>query len=166
MSIYSKPYKNSNMTLFQTYSYFEVSELLNFDRDGSSNIFGYKYDSKTNTLPVFINYEKNDEAIDYSDKFLSEDTLQAHSKKNRKIGENERDWTNIYKSKERGTKIYLFVRKSKEVTGTKDFFFLGEMLPIGEAKEEFINNQRVFKIIYKLQTPVRKDIFEYLTIAN
>lgn len=165
-SKYSKIYKSSNMTLFESYSYFEVCELLNWDRDESATIGGYKYNLKTNTLPVFINYNKDDEAIDYNDTFLSEDTFQAHSKKQRKIGIGEPDWEHIYKARENGTKIYLFVRKSKEIVGAKNFFFLGEILPIGEARMEKVDGKDAFKIIYKLQTPVRKDLFEYFTIAD
>jgi superfamily II DNA or RNA helicase/HKD family nuclease len=163
---YSKPYKTSNMTLFETYSYFEVCELLNWDRDESATIGGYKFNKKTNTLPVFINYDKDEDAISYKDKFLNEDTLQAHSKKQRKMGPGQPDWEHIYKAKERGTKIYLFVRKSKVISGSKDFIFLGEILPIGDAKYKEVNNTPAFEIIYKLQTPVRKDLFEYFTIAD
>jgi superfamily II DNA or RNA helicase len=165
-SKYSKVYNNSNMTLFESYSYCDVCELLNWDRDESGTIFGYKFNAKTNTLPVFINYNKNDDAIDYKDIFLNEDTLQAHSKKQRRIGLGQSDWEHIYKAKERGTKIYLFVRKSKEIKGSKDFFFLGEILPVGDAKSETVDNKDAFKIIYKLQKPVRKDLYEYFTIAD
>jgi superfamily II DNA or RNA helicase/HKD family nuclease len=165
-SKYSKVYESSNMTLFESYSYCDVCELLNWNSDESATIGGYKFNKKTNTLPVFINYNKNDKAIDYNDIFLSEDTFQAHSKKQRKMGPGNSDWEHIYKAKENDTKIYLFVRKSKEIKSSKNFFFLGEVLPIGESKRENVDNKEAFKIIYKLQKPVRKDLYEYFTIAD
>lgn len=159
-------YKKSNMTLFETYSYSEVCELLNWDSDESATIGGYKYNKQTNTLPVFINYNKDDVAINYKDVFLNEDTFQAHSKKQRYIGIGESDWEHIYLANERNTKIYLFVRKSKIIQGSKNFFFLGEILPIGSAKNEKVDDKDAFKIIYKLETPVRSDLYEYFTIAD
>ena len=45
---------------------------------------------KTNTLPVFINYEKEENAINYQDHFISNSILIAISKKFRKIG--SKDW--------------------------------------------------------------------------
>lgn len=163
---YQNSYYKSNMKLFETYSYCEVCEMLNWDKDESATINGYKYDKKTNTLPVFINYDKNGTAINYDDKFLNEDTLQAHSKKKRKTGMGNPDWEHIYLSDKYNTDIYLFVRKSKEISNAKNFFFLGKMRPIGTAKGEKIDGEDVFKIIYKLKTPVRKDLYEYFTMAD
>ncbi|MBK5201138.1 MAG: DUF3427 domain-containing protein [Spirochaetaceae bacterium] len=165
ISKYKNIYRESKMTLFETYSYCEVCSALNWDSDQSATIGGYKYDSKTNTFPVFINYNKDEAAISYDDVFLNGDTFQALSKTNAPIG--GKNWESIYKSKENGTKMYLFVRKQKNISNSKDFFFLGEISPIGEAKKETLENgKNAFRIIYKLQTSVRKDIYEYLTLAD
>ena len=163
---YQNSYYKSNMKLFESYSYCEVCEMLNWDKDESATINGYKYDKKTNTLPVFINYDKNGTEINYNDKFLNEDTLQAHSKKKRRIGVGNPDWEHIYLSDKYYTDIYLFVRKSKKISNAKNFFFLGKIKPIGEAKGEKVDGEDVFKIIYKLKTPVRKDLYEYFTMAD
>lgn len=161
---YINRYKKTNLSLFKQYSYEEVCKALNWERDQSAVMNGYMYDKKTNTLPVFINYEKEEEAINYQDHFISNNTLIAISKKSRKIG--CKDWQYIYKSKERNTKIYLFVRKNKATTNSKDFYFLGEIHPIGEAEEIIIDNTPAFEIKYQLENPVREDIYEYFTIAE
>lgn len=161
---YINKYKNTNLTLFAKYSYEEVCKALNWERDQSSVMNGYMYDKKTNTLPVFINYEKEEDAINYQDHFITNSVIVAMSKKNRKIG--SKDWKYIYHSKEIGTKIYLFVRKNKAKTNSKDFYFLGEIHPIDEAEEVIIDNTPAFKIKYRLENPVRKDIYEYFTIAE
>lgn len=165
---YSEKYKNTNLTLFQQYSYEEVCKALNWEKDCSAVIGGYKYDKKTNTLPVFINYEKDDDAIKYHDKFESKNSIIASSKKTRPIGTSQ-DWKNIYQSKENGTKIYLFVRKNKATNNSKDFYFLGEITPIGNAipiSTDNTNRLDGFQIRYKIETPVRDDIYDYFTIAE
>ncbi len=161
-------YKNTSLTLFQQYSYEEVCKALNWKKDCSAVIGGYKYDKETNTLPVFINYEKDEEAIKYHDKFESKEFIIASSKKTRPIGTSQ-DWKNIYHSKENGTKIYLFVRKNKATNNSKDFYFLGEISPVGEALAiSTTNNSKKdgFQIRYKIETPVRDDIYNYFTIAE
>jgi len=161
---YKNKYKDTKLTLFQQYSYEDVCKALNWEKDQSSVMNGYMYDKKTNTLPVFINYEKEESAINYQDHFLTNSLIIAISKKYRKIG--CKDWEYIYKSKENKTKIYLFVRKNKASNNSKDFYFLGEINPIGEAIELHIDNADAFQIKYKLETPVRDDIYEYFTTAE
>ena len=68
--------------------------------------------------------------------------------------------------KKRNTKIYLFVRKNKATNNSKDFYFLGKIYPIEEAQEINIDNTTAFKIKYKLETPVRDDLYEYFTTAE
>ncbi len=125
---------------------------------------GYMYDKNTNTLPVFINYEKEEDAINYQDHFTSPTSIIAISKKNRTI--NSIDWQKIYGAKENNTKIYLFVRKNKATNNSKDFYFLGEIYPQDDAIQIKIDNTSAFKINYTLETPVRDDIYEYFTTAE
>lgn len=52
------------------------------------NIGGYKYDQKTRTFPVFINYDKSEEISDtmkYEDHFTSNSSLIAISKSGRTV---------------------------------------------------------------------------------
>jgi len=161
---YADKYKNTKLSLFKRYSYEDVCKALNWEKDNSAVMNGYMYDKKTNTLPVFINYEKEENAINYQDHFISNSILIAISKKFRKIG--SKDWDYIYNSKKRNTKIYLFVRKNKATNNSKDFYFLGKIYPIEEAQEINIDNTTAFKIKYKLETPVRDDLYEYFTTAE
>ena len=68
---------------------------------------------------------------------------------------------NIYNAKEEQNKLYLFVRKPSEDKEAKEFYFLGEITAQGNP--EFAPKYNGFKILYKLDTPVRADIFDYLT---
>ena len=110
----------------------------------AQNIGGYFYDSSTKTLPVFINYEKSEDAIAYEDRFISESELIALSKHPRKI--DSADANHIYKktAEDRDNRIFLFVRKNKDDK---------------EAKE---THDHAFEILYQLDVPVRSDIYDYI----
>ena len=67
------------------------------------NIGGYKYDRKTKTFPVFINYDKAEniqDTIKYEDHFESPSRLIAISKQSRTIA--SEDVQNFLHAKERG----------------------------------------------------------------
>ena len=79
------------------------------------NIGGYKFDKKTKTFPVFINYDKADDISDtikYEDHFTSNQTLIAISKAGRSLS--SEDVQNFLYSQERGIDVELFVRKNKD----------------------------------------------------
>ena len=84
---YSKCYRNTNFVLYQKYTYEDVCRLLNWENNEVPlNIGGYKYDKKTKTFPVFINYDKSNDISDttkYEDHFVSNSKLVAISKSGR-----------------------------------------------------------------------------------
>ena len=58
---YSDPYQDTDLVLYQKYTYEDVCRLLNWENgEVPLNIGGYKFDKKTKTFPVFINYDKAD----------------------------------------------------------------------------------------------------------
>jgi hypothetical protein len=158
---YSQRYRETEFELYKKYTYEDVCKLLNWDRNiVALNIGGYKYDEKTNTLPVFINYDKDEDisdSIKYNDRFESPSTLIALSKQPRTIDSN--DAKVIYNDR---TKIYLFVRKNKDDKISKEFYFLGEIHAVGRPKSVTLDNKDAFEISYKLEDPVREDIYEYI----
>lgn len=58
--------------------------------------------------------------------------------------------------------IYLYANPSEDKEA-KEFYFLGEIT--AQGKPEFAPKYNGFKILYKLDIPVRADIFDYLTNA-
>lgn len=130
------------------------------------NIGGYKFDSKTKTFPVFINYEKAadiQDSIKYEDRFLSPNNLIAISKQSRTI--QSEDVQNFLYAKERGINVELFVRKNKDDKISKEFYYLGRMSATGKVKEFIMANtdKTAVEIEWILDTPVREDIYEYIT---
>lgn len=158
---YQNKYKNTNLVLYQKYTYEEVCYLLNWPQKINPNAMaGYFYEKTTHTMPVFINYIAPDKKrVDYTNKFLSNTLITAYSKSNRKLDSS--DAKHIYNANEEQNKLYLFVRKPSEDKEAKEFYFLGEITAQGNP--EFAPKYNGFKILYKLDTPVRADIFDYLT---
>ena len=158
---YINHYRETNFVLYQKYTYEEVCHLLNWPNKINPNAMaGYFYEKTTHTMPVFINYiAPNKKRVDYANEFLSNDMITAFSKANRKL--NSTDAQHIYNAKKEQNKLYLFVRKPNEDKEAKEFYFLGEISAIGEP--EYAEKYNGFKIIYKLHTPVREDIFDYFS---
>ena len=88
---YSKTYGQTDLVLYQKYTYEDVCRLLNWEQNEVTlNIGGYKFDKKTNTFPVFINYDKAENISDttrYEDHFVPgfRDRLIAISKSGRSM---------------------------------------------------------------------------------
>lgn len=158
---YQHKYKDTNLVLYQKYTYEEVCYLLNWPQKINPNAMaGYFYEKTTHTMPVFINYIAPDKKrVDYTNEFLNNTLITAYSKSNRKLDSS--DAKHIYNAKEEKNTLYLFVRKPSEDKEAKEFYFLGEIT--AQGKPEFAPKYNGFKILYKLDTPVRADIFDYLT---
>ena len=163
---YAQPYKDMNFQLYQKYTYEDVCRLLNWKKNlNAQNIGGYFYDTTTKTLPVFINYDKTEDAIAYEDRFVSQQNLIALSKHPRKADSSDAD--HFYKRtvEDRDNRIFLFVRKNKNDKEAKEFYFLGEIFAKGSPipiKMEKTKDD-AFEINYTLDVPVRDDIYEYMT---
>lgn len=162
---YGETYKDTGFVLNAKYTYEEVCRLMNWEKNiNGQNLGGYFYDEKTNTFPVFINYDKApdiSESIQYEDRFLSPDTLVAISKSNRTM--NSPEIRRLMACPANGLKTYLFMRKNKDDKGGKEFYFLGEMLPSGQFQSiKTKSGDNAVEIKYELEDPVRQDIYEFM----
>lgn len=172
ISRYERDYKQSydvtDFVLYQKYTYEDVCRLLNWEQNEVPlNIGGYKYDKKTKTFPVFINYDKSEDISDttkYEDHFVPgfRDRLIAISKSGRSL--QSEDVQNFLKAKERGIRVELFVRKNKDDKISKEFYYLGHMTASGNTKEFTMPNTQktAVEIEWILDVPVREDIYEYI----
>ena len=147
---YSKTYGQTDLVLYQKYTYEDVCRLLNWEQNEVPlNIGGYKFDKKTKTFPVFINYDKAENISDttrYEDHFVPgfRDRLIAISKSGRSM--QSEDVQNFLKAKERGIQVELFVRKNKD--------------------DKMANTEKTaVEIEWILDVPVREDIYEYIVNA-
>lgn len=172
---YINRHKDTDLVLFKKYTYEDVCRLLNWKHNEvSTNIGGYKYNQDTNTFPVFINYEKDDDisaTIAYRDRFdNSPSRLIAISKSQRRISSGDvqrfisctRDAYECDKNSP-PPKVFLFVRKNKNDNGSKEFYYLGQMYHNGFTKEFIMpgTDKSAVEIGWDLETPVREDIYEF-----
>ncbi|WP_026653677.1 DUF3427 domain-containing protein [Butyrivibrio proteoclasticus] len=166
---FSNTYDNTDLVLYQKYTYEDVCRLLNWENNEVPlNIGGYKFDKKTKTFPVFINYEKSEDISDttkYEDHFTSNKSLIAISKSGRSVDSD--DVQNFLHAKERGISVELFVRKNKDDKVSKEFYYLGHMYATGAYKEFVMANtdKTAVEIEWNLDVPVREDIYEYIVNA-
>ena len=151
--------------LYHKYTYEDVYRLLDWQKaQVAQNVGGYKYDEYTNTFPVFINYHKDDSiqgTIKYEDRFLNNKTLIAISKKKRSI--NSKDIKIISNAEKNNTVIHLFIRRNKDDKISNEFYYLGIVKSTGGFTPGYVENNKIVEIEYELLTPVREDIYEYIT---
>ena len=164
---YAIRYADTFFTLNAKYTYEDVCRILNWDKgEVALNIGGYKYDAKTKTYPVFINYDKAEDVVEtqnYNDRFESPWRLIAISKSNRTVESG--DVQNALHADERGIAMHLFVRKNKDDKETsKEFYYLGHLHATGETKEFTMPGTKstAVEIAYQLETPVQEALYEYI----
>lgn len=90
--------------------------------------------------------------------------LIALSKRPRKVNSSDAD--HIYKrtAEDRDNRIFLFIRKDKNDNEAKEFYFLGEIYAEGDPQPIQMAQSKgdAFEISYRLDRPVRDDIYEYI----
>ncbi|MBO7675241.1 MAG: DEAD/DEAH box helicase [Atopobiaceae bacterium] len=164
---FANNYDHTSLVLYQKYTYEDVCRLLEWKTNvNGQNIGGYKYDAETNTFPVFINYEKEDgisDTIKYQDRFVSPSRIIAISKQPRNL--NSPEIERLRRAEQTGMRVFLFVRKNKSDAESKEFYYLGEMRPTGIFVPIVMagTDKPAVEIEYDLLTPVKDELFDYLT---
>ena len=159
-------YKDTSFNLYAKYTYDDVCRLLDWEKgEVPLNIGGYKYDQKTKTFPIFVNYDKDEDVKvtqRYEDTFINEQTMFWVSKSGRTLSSS--DVQSALNADQRDIKLDLFVRKNKDDKMSKEFYYLGRLHATGEANEFIMpdTDKTAVKIKYSLETPVRQDIYDYL----
>lgn len=157
-------YKDTRFVLYERYSYSDICKLFSFSINYVPlAIGGYKYDENTKNLPVFINYEIEENSLNskYSHGFINRKKFTSMSKPRRNL--ESKEIKDFYKP---DTKIYLFMRKNKkDKENANDFYFLGQMY-ISKKKEVLKikdTNDTLVRFEFDLEEELRNDLFEYFT---
>ena len=159
------------LRLNAAYTYEDVCRLLDWGQNmPAQNIGGYCYDKTSDTLPIFVNYEKESDAIQYHDEFKSVSTILTLSKTNRSLESPDAQRMRKVKTAKAdysATAIHLFVRRNKDDQEAKAFYYLGQMDLAAPLKEVELpgahGSSKAFEALWTLRHPVRLDIYEYLT---
>ncbi|MCT8262076.1 DEAD/DEAH box helicase [Proteus terrae] len=120
----NKKYSSSTpLKLYERYSRKDICRLLNWHKDESSTIYGYRL--KHNTLPIFTTYQKTEDLnskVHYEDKILSPDLIKWYSKS--KQTRNSGPMLEIFQSQKDKTAVIHFFIKKDDSEGT-EFYYLG-----------------------------------------
>ena len=155
---------DDNLVLYEKYSRKDVCRILNWERDDSSTVYGYRI--KYNTCPIFVTYKKKDdiaESTKYEDEFINEQIFSWMTRS--KVSIDSPESQQIINSAKNGMKIYLFIKKS-DGEGT-DFYYMGKINPVA-WEETTIQNDKgqtlpIMNFKMKMEHAVRSDIYEYIT---
>lgn len=163
----------NNLVLYQKYSRKDVCRILNWAKDDSATVYGYRI--KYNTCPIFVTYEKSDDISDstkYLDEFekIGTDPIVYSNKifswmTRSKVKQESPEAQELIHAKENGLKILLFLKKS-DGEGT-DFYYMGEAEPVKWEETTILNDKKqilpIMNFKLELKKEVRKDIFDYFT---
>ncbi|WP_342599816.1 DEAD/DEAH box helicase [Psychrobacillus sp. FSL H8-0483] len=153
------------LTLYKKYSRRDACRLLNWAKDDSSTIYGYRV--KHGTCPIFVTYHKKDEvdsSVNYGDEFLSADIFRWFTRSKLTLESNE--VKAILAAEQTGLDIHLFTKKD-DGEGF-DFYYMGTTsITENSPKEEkmFDKNGKQIPVVTMnmiLEQPVQYDIYHYL----
>ena len=152
----------------EKYSVFDVMRLCGWQAEQvAQNVGGYKLDSPTNTMPIFIKYE----ASQYGDRFLNAGEIEWFSKNNRSLKSNEFRW--LLDGTERASAwqnshfVPIFIRRKAEEKETS-YYFVGNAASLHDVHEsvnlgEDGKKSRVVISTLKLAKPVDPELYRHLT---
>ena len=161
-SSFSRDQYYDGFLIYQKYSRKDVCRILNWEKDESSTIYGYRIKNKT--CPIFVTYKKKDgitESTKYEDYFINRRQFNWMTRNRVTLNSPEVIKIKNYKD---GLRIPLFVKKS-DGEGT-DFYYMGDMEPYDFKQETIKNNAgvelQIVNIKYNMQVSVDDNIYNYL----
>lgn len=158
-SKYSKCSYYGGFLLYAKYSRKDVCRLLNWDKDISSTVYGYRTNKKA--TPCFVTYHKGEDiegSINYNDHFVTTSIFAWESRSNRKI--ESKEIQNVIESE----RILLFIKKA-DSEGT-EFYYMGDVdIVPGSIKQDEMPNtlQPVVHFKFKLEHRVPENLYSYIT---
>ena len=150
------------LKLYEKYTRKDACRLLNWEKDNSSTVYGYRV--SYGTCPIFVTYNKSDgisSSTQYADEFesprvfswMTRSRLTLSSPEVQKIVNAERD----------GLDMRLFIKKSDSEGA--DFYYFGRVIPISWSETtQAGEGGRLLPIVnFKLQLehPAQDDLYEY-----
>lgn len=158
-SKFSEKTYNQGFLRFQKYNRKDVCRILNWEKDVSSTVYGYR--TRKKLTPCFVTYHKDDDiedSINYNDHFISPTIFAWESRSNRKITSPEIQ--NVIQSE----RVLLFIKKA-DSEGT-DFYYMGDVSIIPEFIKQAImpdSGQPVVHFRFKLDEAIPENLYNYIT---
>ena len=164
---YKDNYKEAdenNLVLYRKYSRKDVCRILNWEKDDSSTVYGYRY--KYGTCPIFVTYNKNEDissSTNYPDHFINEQLFNWMTRS--RVSLESKETQQIIHANENGEKLFLFIKKSDDEGA--DFYYMGEVTPVFWQQTSIKNDEGealpIMNFHLQLKQSVREDLYEYLS---
>ncbi len=153
------------LRLYEKYTRKDACRLLNWGRDESSTIYGYKV--KHGTCPIFVTYHKDEgisETTRYADQFVNRSEFSWMTRSRRTLA--SREVAEIVRAEANDLHVHLFVKKSDDEGA--DFYYLGRVRPTEwtettQSAGDDVAPVPIVNIRLALDTPVQPALFDYLT---
>ena len=159
---FNHSYYKNGLVLYNKYSRKDVCRLLNWEKDISSTVYGYR--THNSVTPCFVTYHKSDDiddSINYNDHFINPSVFAWESRSNRKL--ESKEIQNLISS----ARILLFVKK-EDGEGT-DFYYLGDVSIIPDSIQQStmqVSKKPVVHFKFKLEQPVIENLYNYITATS
>lgn len=145
--------------LYGSYTRKDVCRILNWLKDESSVVYGYRV--KYDTCPIFVTYNKDDgisESIKYKDRFVNPTLFNWMTRS--RVDITSPEVTAIEKS---STLKLLFIKKS-DAEGS-EFYFMGAVTHKQSVGTTILGNNgeklSIVQMFYLMNNPVEPKIYEY-----
>ncbi|WP_088810417.1 MULTISPECIES: DEAD/DEAH box helicase [unclassified Listeria] len=152
-------YKNGgSLSLYERYTRKDFCRLMNWSKDESSTIYGYRI--KHNTCPIFVTYEKDAIDYKYKDTLIAPDVLSWYSKTQRNL--NSKDIMQFRNIEKENLEMHLFIKKDE--SDKSEFYYLGKCSPIKDSfKEEIHDDKPIVNMLLKLENEIEPSLYHSLT---
>ena len=147
------------LNLYGSYTRKDVCRILNWAKDESAVVYGYRV--KYNTCPIFVTYKKYEnisESTKYDDRFASPTIFNWQTRSRVNI-----DSPEVVAIEQPETLKLLFIKKS-DAEGS-EFYFMGEMLHKQSIGTTITGNKgeklSIVQMFYEMKTPVEAKIYDY-----
>lgn len=161
--LYFKNIDSVGLVVGQQYTRKDSSWLLNWKSNQAGQIFGYRIDHETKTIPLFVTYNKDisvSESILYEDYFLDPDTFAWMSKNNRYLI--SPDIKAIIQANEKEYKILLFIKRNDGEA--KQFYYIGEVFVASYHESSISVSKKTLPIVkfeFKLANTIDDNLYYY-----
>lgn len=159
METYDKKTYFGGLKLYENYSRKDVCRILNWEKDESATVYGYRV--KYNTCPMFVTYNKQDdisESTKYEDRFISRSMFSWMTRNKVTLESAE-----VEAIQRDDVRKLLFVKKS-DGEGT-DFYYMGDV-DTHKCIQTTIDGKdgkklSIVNVLYDMQQVVNDKIYSY-----
>lgn len=166
----NQEYKDADpLKLYAKYGRKDVCRLLNWDKDETSTIYGYR--GKNDSCPIFITYHKSsdvEDSVNYGDDFLNQTTIKWFTRSRRTL--DSKEVKEILNHKKLGMDLHIFVKKDDDEGS--NFYYLGKAdVELDSEKEETMQskNDSTVKVVtmnLDLKNEIPINVYDYLVNGN